>query len=146
MTNPGRSGASWNLGQSDGFSSGLYEVEALSCFIASFEKAWWIHGNKNRMLVEEINGCQVGEISVKFPVNSSHWQFLITEFQKYYGNWEKTHHCRCPVPQKWIGSLGNLKGGFGTKGPRDFCVCWLVFCPPVVYLGKWWVERNPFLM
>ena len=44
---PGRSGASWNLGQSDGFSSGLYEVEALSCFIALDESmetkiaCWW---------------------------------------------------------------------------------------------------------
>lgn len=40
------------------------------------------------MLVEEINGCHLVK-PVKFPVNSSHWQFLITEFQKYYGNGEK---------------------------------------------------------
>lgn len=142
---PGRSGASWNLGQSDGFSSGLYEVEALSCFIASFEKVWWIHGNKNRILVEEIHGCHLVK-PVKFPVNSSHWQFAsvssknILELGKNTPpKTSKPLQVSCATEMDW--KFGKPKGGFGTKGPRIFFVCWLVFCPgclprKMMFFGK----------
>ena len=79
---------------------------------------------------------------VKFPVNSVTWQFLITEFQKYYGNGEKIPpktslplQVSCATEMDW--KFGIPKGGFGTKGPMDLFVCWLVFCPPVgLPIGK----------
>ena len=143
---PGRSGASWNLGQSDGFSSGLYEVEALSCFIASFEKAWWIHGNKKSHFGGRnkwVSFGETSEISSKLSNLAvfNHWVPKIL--------WKRGKNTplqvSCATEMDW--KFGIPKGGFGTKGPRDFCVCWLVFCPPVgLPIGKWWVERNPFQM